>query len=619
MPRRGAGREGGVNLERIKLAFETPRLLTQVSAWVEHIPLGMALVDLLRPASVVELGTHMGDSYCAFCQAIAALGLGETRATAVDTWRGDEHAGRYGAEVLEALRAHHDPRYGGFSRLAQATFDEAAGQFAAGSIDLLHIDGLHTYEAVRHDLDTWLPKMSPRGVVLLHDTQEKRDDFGVWKLWEERRLEYPSFEFLHGHGLGILAVGREPAPGIAEFLAWTRAGAGGVRELFAGLGHLLELAREGGTAAGLRRETPELYAWRRGLKGQRKAILGALDAVTSPAPGPARRAALETQMAGTLDAHAPRWRGADVTVVIPTRNAGALFGQVLRGLAAQEYGGNLELVVVDSGSSDQTPDLAREFGARVIQIPPESFDHGLTRNLGIAQGTGELVMLLTQDAVPADNRLVESLALALEDPAAAAAYARQLPRPEHGALTAWRVGASYAGGPKRRVAQITDRPAYDRLSPPERMALCNFDNVCSMVRRAVWRTLPFARTDFAEDLEWSRRALEAGWQIVYEPEARVVHSHQRGLRYEYQRHFQHAAAMQRLFGWRMITGWRSCVRRLAGSTLRDAVFVLRQERGAGRKLAELARVSVQAPARVWGTFRGARQEPARQSVPPAGA
>jgi len=88
----------------------------------------MFLVGLLRPKVVVELGTYYGASYCAICQAVKELEL-ETRCYAIDTWEGDPHSGYYGPEVLADLRTHHDPLYGGFSRLIQSSFDEGATHF----------------------------------------------------------------------------------------------------------------------------------------------------------------------------------------------------------------------------------------------------------------------------------------------------------------------------------------------------------------------------------------------------------------------------------------------------------------------------------------------------------
>ncbi len=187
-----------------------PKRSTPVDNWVEHIPFGMFLVDVLRPRMLVELGVHYGDSYCAFCQAVAESGS-PTRCYGIDHFKGDEHAGLYGTDVLADLRAHHDPLYGTFSRIIESTFDGALRQFEDGSIDLLHIDGLHTYEAIRGDFEAWRPKVSDVGVVIMHDVNVREREFGVWKLWEELSAKHPHFEFLHGHGLGVLAVGEPPA------------------------------------------------------------------------------------------------------------------------------------------------------------------------------------------------------------------------------------------------------------------------------------------------------------------------------------------------------------------------------------------------------------------------
>ena len=162
------------------------------SAWIEHGPFAFWLIDACRPRQLVELGTHHGYSYLAFCQAVQRLGL-DTRCFAVDLWQGDEHAGWYGKEVLEALRQYHDPRYASFSTLVQSSFDDALQHFPDGSVDLLNIDGRHFYDDVRHDFESWRPKLSERAIVLFHDTNVRKREFGVFRLWAKLRPRQRTF------------------------------------------------------------------------------------------------------------------------------------------------------------------------------------------------------------------------------------------------------------------------------------------------------------------------------------------------------------------------------------------------------------------------------------------
>ena len=154
----------------------------------------------------MELGTHTVYSFFPFCQAITQLGV-PTRAYAIDTLEGDKHAGFYGEEVFQALSAYHAQHYAGFSQLIRSTFDEALAGFEDHSIDLLHIDGQHFYEDVKHDFESWLPKLSDRAIVLFHDTNVRKQNFGVFSL-DETHPEIPAFRILSWPRPRVLGIGR---------------------------------------------------------------------------------------------------------------------------------------------------------------------------------------------------------------------------------------------------------------------------------------------------------------------------------------------------------------------------------------------------------------------------
>jgi hypothetical protein len=144
------------------------------------------------------------------CQAVEENGL-SCKCYAIDTWRGDLQTGIYDESVFDDVKSHNEQHYSAFSQLVRMTFDEAIPQFGLETIDVLHIDGLHTYEAVRHDFSSWLPKVRAGGVVLLHDTAARHADFAVWKLWDELCRQFLHLEFRHSWGLGVLQK-----PGLAS-------------------------------------------------------------------------------------------------------------------------------------------------------------------------------------------------------------------------------------------------------------------------------------------------------------------------------------------------------------------------------------------------------------------
>lgn len=177
---------------------------TAPSSWWEHVPIAHYLVEVLQPTKIVELGTHFGVSYFSFCEA-AEIYSPNTFIYAVDTWQGDCQAGYYGDKVYEKVKTHRDKYHQQRSALIRCRFNEAAERFEKNSIDIIHIDGLHTYEAVKEDYQTWEPILKDGGSLLFHDCNEREENFGVWKIWEEikRNEDYQCIELPNGHGLGI--------------------------------------------------------------------------------------------------------------------------------------------------------------------------------------------------------------------------------------------------------------------------------------------------------------------------------------------------------------------------------------------------------------------------------
>lgn len=184
------------------------------TAWAGHEPFLFTLMEAMRPRRYVELGTHAGQSFFTACQHYKSHGdYGE--AVAIDLWEGDHQAGFYGERVFQDFRAILRRHYAACGRYVRGRFTDAAAVFEPGSIDLLHIDGLHTYAAVREDYETWRPRLTEHGVVMFHDTSEYQSDFGVWQFFAEVRDEATAwFNFQHGHGLGVLAFGAESSPAV---------------------------------------------------------------------------------------------------------------------------------------------------------------------------------------------------------------------------------------------------------------------------------------------------------------------------------------------------------------------------------------------------------------------
>jgi len=201
-----------MNWEYFKPQFEYEALLNDAGLhWSGHKNFAYDLVLNLQPKIIVELGTWRGTSFFSFCQAIKDS-KSNTKIYAVDTWKGDLHMGKFDDTIYKSVENMTRHFYDSVNYyLLKMPFDHAVKKIEDNSIDILHIDGLHTYEGVRHDFEIWLNKVSDNGIILFHDIKVGEKDFGVYKLWNELKNQYPTMEFFHSFGLGILFKSKDVA------------------------------------------------------------------------------------------------------------------------------------------------------------------------------------------------------------------------------------------------------------------------------------------------------------------------------------------------------------------------------------------------------------------------
>lgn len=225
------------------------------------------------------------------------------------------------------------------------------------------------------------------------------------------------------------------------------------------------------------------------------------------------------------------------SVVIPAKNGADTIGACLDAVLSQDYDGDVDILVIDSGSTDGTVEeiLARP-GVRLHRIPPEAFDHGDTRNLGAGMTSGEAIVFLVQDAEPVDGNWLSALVANLEnDPGVAGAFSRILPRPDANPLTMRSCEGDLCFRTERVEEWQHSPEEWAALDPHSLRLRCNFNNVSSVIRRGVWERLPLERGTFGEDIKFARAAIEAGCKIVFEPDSRVFHSHEYGPLSAYRR------------------------------------------------------------------------------------
>ncbi len=305
---------------------------------------------------------------------------------------------------------------------------------------------------------------------------------------------------------------------------------------------------------------------------------------------------------------------ATVSVLIPTYNAGRGFAELLEAISAQECSLGYELLLVDSGSTDGTTELARRYGARVLSVSKSGFTHGGARNYGISEACGEYVAMTVQDAVPADEQWLEKLVGNMDaDERVAGVYSRQIPRPDCNPFSRYGLERHFTNRPERHEQAIESLDQYESLTPMRKLETITFDDVSSCVRRSIWKDYPFRPVSFGEDLDWSERIIKAGYKVVYEPGSAVIHSHDRSALYEMKRAYVAHKLLGRMIGLRMLPTARDFRKRLP-ALIKQRVKLARADGGGPRLYAQAVARSL---ADQTGVFLGgmAGSDPQHNRVP----
>ena len=282
-----------------------------------------------------------------------------------------------------------------------------------------------------------------------------------------------------------------------------------------------------------------------------------------------------------------------ISVVVPTYNPGAELRALLAALAGQSLPAREILLVDSSADSSHTQQVARVFGARFESVTAEGFGHGRTRNDAAAMCSGKMIAFFTQDAVPAEDNVLERMAEALTLENVAGVYARQIPREDASARTRAEVLGWFEDGVRPFVQGGLEPGEWEELSPLERYRRARFDNVASMVRADVLRDYPFPETYFGEDIGWGLQMIENGFSLAYVPHARVIHSHDRDAGYEFRRTVNCHARLHELFGLETVPSLAGAV----SGFVRESV---------GSYRAHGAFMAAREAARAFGQYFGAR-------------
>ncbi|TXD81360.1 glycosyltransferase family 2 protein [Subsaximicrobium wynnwilliamsii] len=223
-----------------------------------------------------------------------------------------------------------------------------------------------------------------------------------------------------------------------------------------------------------------------------------------------------------------------VSIVVPVKNGMDTLPKLMEGIQNQTCFEDCEVVVIDSGSTDNSIDFLSQFNfVKLISIDPTTFNHGATRNLGVSHANGEFVVMTVQDALPTDELWLEKMLSHFKDETIAAVCGQQaVPHHANKNPHEWFRPQSEA---KAKKIHFKSKQEFLNLSPKEQRAACGWDDVNAMYRKQALLDLPFQPLVFGEDMLWAKMALEKGNALVYDASARVYHYHFQFPEYTYKR------------------------------------------------------------------------------------
>lgn len=220
-----------------------------------------------------------------------------------------------------------------------------------------------------------------------------------------------------------------------------------------------------------------------------------------------------------------------ISVIIPVRNGAQTLGLCLSSLSKQTVKDQLEIIVLDSMSTDGSREIALSYGVQIVDIPNGTFDHGLTRNKGVQAATGELIYLTVQDAWISDTGMLERMASHFEDISVKAVVGHQaVPHEKDKNPFIWYWPISAPSVTEKLIAGIE---AFKKLTVKEQQSLVAWDDVVAMYRKDVLLQQPFVQTAFAEDWIWSFSALQKGWKLLHDSSLVVYHYHHHSFQYAF--------------------------------------------------------------------------------------